>query len=94
LQNSFLFMRNPFLSKERRKPSITIGTTIGRCSLIICAVPLRTGLKDFVVPCGKNYPTIIKCYFNVFCVIRVYVFLLMTSFPFERQVRSTVIAPP
>jgi hypothetical protein len=29
LQNSFLFHAQPFLSKERRKPSITIGTTIG-----------------------------------------------------------------
>jgi hypothetical protein len=31
---------------------MTIGTNI-MVSLIIWAVPLRTGLKDLVVPCGK-----------------------------------------
>jgi hypothetical protein len=80
----FFFMRNPFLSKERRKPSITIGTTIGRCSLIICAVPLRTGLKDFVVPWKSNTQPSLSAIL-MFSSHRVYVFLLMTSFPLHAK---------
>jgi len=46
----FFFNLRPFLSKELLRPSITIGTTVGLCFLIIIAVPNLPLTKGFVVP--------------------------------------------
>jgi hypothetical protein len=48
LQNSFSC--NPFFLVKRATETVDNNRNYyRRCSLIICAVPLRTGLKDFVV---------------------------------------------
>ena len=44
----------PVLLNDSLKPVITIGTTIGLLSLIICAVPFLTGESFLVVPCGNE----------------------------------------
>ena len=52
-KSTFLLHFCSVLSKDFLKPSITIGTTIGFCSFIICAVPFLTGAHSVVVPCGN-----------------------------------------
>src|SRR5690606_40960750 len=90
----FFFNHNPFLSNERRKPSITIGTTTGLCSFMICAVPLRTGFSDLVVPCGKviTQPSC-KAFLRCSVALGLPALLSATSLHFARQGLSAVLAP-
>ena len=67
---------------------------MGLCCLMMCAVPLRTGLKDLVVPCGNVITQPSSNAILIFSVSFGFTsFFSVTSLPFSRQVRSTVIAP-
>src|SRR5262249_47618350 len=83
---------NPFLLNALQNPLITTGTTIGRVSLMMCAVPFLPGANGLVVPWGK---VITQLFSKALVILRVSEGSkpLLTSEPSERQVRLTVSAP-
>ena len=88
----FFLMYRPFLSKERRNPSITTGTTTGLYFLIMWAVPFRRGFHGVVVPCGKviTQPSLRAVPMLVISLIFT---CRLTFLPSARQVRSMLIEP-
>jgi hypothetical protein len=93
LQNSFLFHAQPFLVKRATETVDNNRNYYRAMLLIICAVPLRTGLKDFVVPWKSNTQPSLSAIlmFSSHSGLRLFINDILS---FTRQVRSTVIAPP